>query len=45
MQFLQVEGLGKSFGGLKAIHGLGFEVEEGEILGPHALFRAAWHEG
>ena len=33
MHFLQIEGLNKSFGGLKAIHDLGFEVEEGEIIG------------
>lgn len=33
MQFLTVEGLQKSFGGLMAIHDLGFEVDEGEIIG------------
>jgi branched-chain amino acid transport system ATP-binding protein len=33
MSFLQVEGLNKSFGGLSAIHNLGFVVEQGEILG------------
>jgi branched-chain amino acid transport system ATP-binding protein len=33
MSFLQVEGLNKSFGGLKAIHNVGFAVEQGEILG------------
>jgi len=33
MPFLKVEGLYKSFGGLMAIHNLGFEVEEGEIIG------------
>jgi ABC-type branched-subunit amino acid transport system ATPase component len=33
MQFLKVEGLNKSFGGLKAIHDLDFQVEEGEIIG------------
>jgi branched-chain amino acid transport system ATP-binding protein len=33
MSFLKVEGLNKSFGGLKAVHNLDFEVEEGEIIG------------
>lgn len=33
MSFLKVEGLSKSFGGLKAINNLDFRVEEGEILG------------
>lgn len=33
MSFLKVEGLSKSFGGLKAVHNVGFEVEQGEILG------------
>jgi len=33
MSFLKVEGLNKSFGGLKAVHNLNFEVEEGEIVG------------
>ena len=33
MQFLEVERLHKSFGGLMAIHDLGFKVEEGEIIG------------
>jgi branched-chain amino acid transport system ATP-binding protein len=33
MAFLQVEGLCKSFGGLRAIHDLDFCVEEGEIVG------------
>jgi branched-chain amino acid transport system ATP-binding protein len=33
MQFLQVRGLAKSFGGLMAIHDLDFEIEEGAILG------------
>lgn len=33
MSFLKVEGLGKSFGGLKAVHNVGFEIEQGEILG------------
>jgi branched-chain amino acid transport system ATP-binding protein len=28
-----VEGLSKSFGGLKAVHDVGFDVEQGEILG------------
>jgi ABC-type branched-subunit amino acid transport system ATPase component len=31
MHFLQVEGLCKSFGGLRAIHNLELGVEEGEI--------------
>ncbi|MGA7984168.1 MAG: ATP-binding cassette domain-containing protein, partial [Burkholderiales bacterium] len=30
---LQVEGLSKSFGGLKAVDGLSFAVREGTILG------------
>lgn len=33
MPFLKVEGLTKSFGGLMAVHNLGFEVEAGEIIG------------
>ncbi len=33
MSFLRVEGLSKSFGGLKAVHDVGFEIERGEILG------------
>jgi branched-chain amino acid transport system ATP-binding protein len=33
MAFLQVEGLCKSFGGLRAIRDLDFSVEEGEIVG------------
>jgi branched-chain amino acid transport system ATP-binding protein len=33
MSFLQVDGLNKSFGGLKAVHNVGFSVEQGEILG------------
>lgn len=33
MNFLKVEGLHKSFGGLMVINNLGFEVEEGEIVG------------
>jgi branched-chain amino acid transport system ATP-binding protein len=33
MSFLRVEGLSKSFGGLQAVHGVGFEVGQGEILG------------
>lgn len=33
MSFLNVEGLSKSFGGLKAINNLDFHVEEGEIVG------------
>jgi branched-chain amino acid transport system ATP-binding protein len=33
MQFLKVDGLCKSFGGLKAISDLEFELSEGEILG------------
>jgi branched-chain amino acid transport system ATP-binding protein len=33
MSFLKIEGLNKSFGGLTAVHNVGFEVEQGEILG------------
>ncbi len=33
MHFLKIEGLCKSFGGLRAISNVGFEVEEGEIIG------------
>ena len=33
MSILQVEGLSKSFGGLKAVYDVGFDVEQGEILG------------
>jgi branched-chain amino acid transport system ATP-binding protein len=33
MSYLKVEGLSKSFGGLKAVHDVGFEIEQGEILG------------
>ena len=33
MSFLKVEGLSKSFGGLKAVHNVVFEIEQGEILG------------
>ena len=33
MSFLKVEGLSKSFGGLKAVSDVWFEVEKGEILG------------
>ena len=33
MRFLQVEGLCKSFGGLRAVHNLELGVEEGEIVG------------
>ena len=33
MPFLQVEGLSKSFGGLKAVNNVTFEVAEGEIVG------------
>jgi branched-chain amino acid transport system ATP-binding protein len=33
MVLLKIEGLCKSFGGLMAIHDLGFEVEEGNIIG------------
>ena len=33
MSFLQVERLSKSFGGLKAVHDVGFDIEQGEILG------------
>ena len=33
MCVLKIEGLCKSFGGLMAVSNLGFEVEEGEIIG------------
>jgi len=33
MSYLKVDGLSKSFGGLKAVHDVGFEVKQGEILG------------
>ena len=33
MTFLQVEGLSKSFGGLRAVQDISFEVEQGETLG------------
>ncbi len=33
MSFLKVEGVNKSFGGLKAINHLDFEVTEGEVVG------------
>ncbi len=33
MSFLRVEGVCKSFGGLRAINNLGFGVEQGEIVG------------
>ena len=33
MSCLKVEGLSKSFGGLQAVHDVGFEIEQGEILG------------
>jgi branched-chain amino acid transport system ATP-binding protein len=33
MPFLQVEGLSKSFGGLKAVNNVTFNVAEGEIIG------------
>lgn len=33
MSFLQVEGLSKSFGGLKAVHNVEFSAEQGEVLG------------
>ncbi|MBN1451507.1 MAG: ABC transporter ATP-binding protein [Anaerolineales bacterium] len=33
MSYLKVHGLSKSFGGLKAVHDVGFEIERGEILG------------
>ncbi len=33
MPFLQVEGLSKSFGGLKAVSNVDFKIEEGEIVG------------
>lgn len=33
MSFLKVEGLNKSFGGLKAVRNVDFDIEQGEILG------------
>lgn len=33
MSYLRVDGLSKSFGGLKAVHDVGFEIATGEILG------------
>ncbi len=33
MSFLQVQGLSKSFGGLKAVDNVTFQVEQGEIIG------------
>jgi branched-chain amino acid transport system ATP-binding protein len=33
MSFLKVDGLSKFFGGLRAVHDVSFEVEQGEILG------------
>jgi branched-chain amino acid transport system ATP-binding protein len=33
MSFLQVQRLSKSFGGLKAVYDVGFDLEQGEILG------------
>ena len=33
MPVLKIEGLYKSFGGLMAIRDVGFDVEEGEIIG------------
>jgi len=33
MPLLKIEGLTKSFGGLMAVHHVGFQVEEGEIIG------------
>ena len=33
MEFLTVQGLNKSFGGLKAVNNLDFTVNEGEIIG------------
>jgi branched-chain amino acid transport system ATP-binding protein len=33
MPLLKIEGLTKSFGGLMAVHHVGFKVEEGEIIG------------
>jgi len=33
MSYLKVEGLSKSFGGLKAVQDVSFEVEQGEIFG------------
>ena len=33
MSFLTIDRLSKSFGGLKAVHDVGFSIEEGEIVG------------
>ena len=33
MHFLKIDGLCKSFGGLRAIHNVDFTIEEGEIIG------------
>jgi len=33
MSYLKVEGLSKFFGGLRAVHDVSFEVEQGEVLG------------
>jgi len=33
MSYLKVDGLSKSFGGLKAVQGVSFDVESGEIIG------------
>ena len=33
MSYLRVDGLSKFFGGLRAVHDVSFEVEQGEILG------------
>jgi branched-chain amino acid transport system ATP-binding protein len=33
MSYLKVEGLSKFFGGLRAVHDVNFEVEQGEVLG------------
>ena len=33
MNILQVQGISKSFGGLMAVHDVGFTLEQGEILG------------
>lgn len=33
MSLLEVKGLSKSFGGLRAVHDVGFDLEQGEVLG------------
>ena len=36
MSLLQVSGLGKSFGGLKAVDGITFDLHAGELLALYA---------